>query len=311
MNVGCPSCETVYRVDPSKVPESGVRARCTMCSEIIEVVSAGVEPQRAPEFRPRPEPTPARATSAPVRVAPEPRPSPLVPAPPAPGRRRATRPISAPPTPAPPPISTPVREAPIPVEPAEYVTAAPAEREGPLSIVPPAPPVEGPEAPAAPDRPSAPVFRPEPGPPMAAPPVPPAVEEPPPAPKAPVEVEPEPEPAVVELEPEPSVTTPAAEPLAVEAPAPDKKAPINPFLARDPRQKARRLARALVSDMIVYQPDKRQQALAAGNLKEAFEEEIQKSWEEFVDQVGPELANSTTYFKDALNDILAGGQNLF
>jgi len=63
--------------------------------------------------------------------------------------------------------------------------------------------------------------------------------------------------------------------------------------------------------MIVYQPEKRQQALAAGNLKEAFEEEIQKSWEEYVEQIGPELANSTTYFKDALNEILAGGQDVF
>ncbi len=71
------------------------------------------------------------------------------------------------------------------------------------------------------------------------------------------------------------------------------------------------MARALVSDMIVYQPEKRQQALAAGNLMEAFDEEIKKSWEEFVEQVGPEMANSTTFFKDALNEILAGGQHLF
>jgi hypothetical protein len=99
----------------------------------------------------------------------------------------------------------------------------------------------------------------------------------------------------------PSAPTEPAEP----------KAPINPFLARDPRQKARRLARALVSDMIVYQPDKRQQALGAGNLKEAFDEEIKKSWEEYVGQVGEELANSTPYFTEALNEILAGGQQLF
>ena len=99
--------------------------------------------------------------------------------------------------------------------------------------------------------------------------------------------------------------------MVAPSPAGERKAPVNPFLARDPRQKARRLARALVSDMIVYQPEKRQQALAAGNLKEAFEEEIQKSWEEYVEQIGPELANSTTYFKDALNEILAGGQDVF
>jgi len=70
------------------------------------------------------------------------------------------------------------------------------------------------------------------------------------------------------------------------------------------------LARALVSDMIVYQPEKRQRALAAGNVKEAFDEEIKKSWEEYVQQVGTELANSTPFFNEALNEILAGGQKI-
>lgn len=98
--------------------------------------------------------------------------------------------------------------------------------------------------------------------------------------------------------------------MATPAPAAGAK-PLNPFLAQDPRQKARRLARALVSDMIVYQPDKRQKALKDGNLKEAFEEEIKKSWEEYVVQVGDELANSTTFFTEALNEILAGGQKVF
>ena len=63
--------------------------------------------------------------------------------------------------------------------------------------------------------------------------------------------------------------------------------------------------------MIVYQPEKRQQALKAGNLKDAFAEEIKKSWEEYSDQVGPDIANSTPYFTEALNDILAGGQKIF
>jgi hypothetical protein len=89
------------------------------------------------------------------------------------------------------------------------------------------------------------------------------------------------------------------------------RAPLNPFLSRDPRQKARRLARALVSDMIVYQPEKRQQALEAGTIKEAFAEEIRKSWEEYVEQVGEAMATSTPFFNDALNEILAGGQQLF
>jgi hypothetical protein len=63
--------------------------------------------------------------------------------------------------------------------------------------------------------------------------------------------------------------------------------------------------------MIVYQPEKRQQAMAQGNLKEAFAEEIKKSWEEYVLQVGDEIANSTPYFTEALNEILAGGENVF
>ena len=76
-------------------------------------------------------------------------------------------------------------------------------------------------------------------------------------------------------------------------------------------EQAQRLARALVSDMIVYQPKKRQDALAAGNLKDAFDEEIKKSWEEYVQQVGEDLADSTDYFKEALNEILAGGRSIF
>jgi hypothetical protein len=107
------------------------------------------------------------------------------------------------------------------------------------------------------------------------------------------------------------MTEPAAAVPAPTAQAGATARPINPFLSQDPRQKARRLARALVSDMIAYQPDKRQQALRSGDLKEAFAEEIKKSWQEYVEQVGPELANSTTYFTEALNQILAGGQEMF
>ena len=63
--------------------------------------------------------------------------------------------------------------------------------------------------------------------------------------------------------------------------------------------------------MIVYQPDKRQKALQDGNLKEVFQEEIKKSWQEYVDQVGEDIAKSTPFFGEALNEILAGGQAVF
>lgn len=89
------------------------------------------------------------------------------------------------------------------------------------------------------------------------------------------------------------------------------RAPINPFLANDPNAKARRLARALVSDLVTYFPEKREQGLREGTLKQLYKEEIQKSFEEYVAQVGREFAESTTHFQDALNDILANGQRLF
>ena len=37
MNVTCPNCATLYRVDPAKVPEAGVRARCAVCSAVFPV----------------------------------------------------------------------------------------------------------------------------------------------------------------------------------------------------------------------------------------------------------------------------------
>lgn len=87
--------------------------------------------------------------------------------------------------------------------------------------------------------------------------------------------------------------------------------PINPFLANDPNQKARRLARALVSDMVAYHPSRREEGLQQGTLKQLFRDEIKKSYEEYVEQVGREFAESTAHFQEALNDVLAGGRKIF
>jgi hypothetical protein len=103
----------------------------------------------------------------------------------------------------------------------------------------------------------------------------------------------------------------AAAPLAVPAPGAPAKKPINPFLANDPNSRARRLARALISDLITYFPKKRDEGLRDGTLKELFKEEIKKSFEEYQDQVGKEFATSTPHFTDALNEILAKGQKMF
>ena len=63
--------------------------------------------------------------------------------------------------------------------------------------------------------------------------------------------------------------------------------------------------------MIAYHPDRHRQSLEGGTLQTDFQEEIEKSWQEYVDQVGKELADETTYFTDALNEILAKGQQVF
>ena len=109
--------------------------------------------------------------------------------------------------------------------------------------------------------------------------------------------------------PPPSVAYPsAATGAAGSTPA---RPPINPFLANDPNTKAKRLARALVSDIVAYFPQKREEGLRDGTLKQLFREEIKKSYEEYVEQVGREFAEGTMHFQDALNDVLAGGKKLF
>jgi len=114
--------------------------------------------------------------------------------------------------------------------------------------------------------------------------------------------------AVVEPAPPPPPAPPAP-PRQPEAAPP----PVSGFTfgKRDPSDKARRLARVLVSDMIMYNPERHERALAAGTLKQDFEEEIAKSWKEYVDQVGEQMATGNTFWADALNDVLAKGQKVF
>jgi predicted Zn finger-like uncharacterized protein len=83
------------------------------------------------------------------------------------------------------------------------------------------------------------------------------------------------------------------------------------FGKRDPHERARRLARVLVSDVLVYYPAKFQESSSRGTVKEDFQDEVRKCWKEYVDQVGLELAESTPYFEEALNEILGKGERVF
>jgi predicted Zn finger-like uncharacterized protein len=40
VNVACPECRSVFRVDPGKLPAALVRARCAVCGGLITVAPA-------------------------------------------------------------------------------------------------------------------------------------------------------------------------------------------------------------------------------------------------------------------------------
>jgi len=242
MTVSCPDCRSVFRVDPSKVPATGVRARCSVCGGIV-VVSGGTGPLRTPVRTPVPAVSSFPTAPSPVRTR-------------TPSLATGTEP-----------------SAPAAVTPR---TATPTAAPGRIArMTPPLVPSAGP-APVA----AAP-FAPLPAP-MIAPPV----------------------------APTPSSAVAAVVPMVPATVGTPRRA-INPFLNADPGQRARRLARALVSDLVAYHPRKRDEGVAQGTLRQLFREEIKKSYEEYVEQVGKELAESTPHFQEALNDILAGGQRLF
>jgi hypothetical protein len=76
-------------------------------------------------------------------------------------------------------------------------------------------------------------------------------------------------------------------------------------------EKARRLARVLASDIAIYNREKRERGIREGNLVAVLGYEIKKSWETYKERVGTDFANSTPYFRDALNEIVAEGQKIF
>jgi predicted Zn finger-like uncharacterized protein len=261
VNVSCPECRSVFRVDPARIPTAGVRARCSVCGGVITIGKGGAIENDFSD---------GRAAAGPVaRPAPRPQPPP------------PRAPTPAPPTPGVAPFA---RNTPLtgsrPVTP-PLPTPAPARPSAPVGA-PPAPRTSAPNVPAGGRAPA----------------------QPPPPPRSQSAI---PRP-IAPSAPTPRASVPAAgAPAAASAPTRS----INPFLSNDPNVKAKRLARALVSDIVAYFPQKREEGLRSGTLKQLFREEIKKSYEEYVDQMGKDLAETTTHFQDALNEVLAGGKKLF
>ncbi len=281
MNVSCPECSTVYRVDPAKVPQAGVRARCSTCNGVIPIGVGSDVPRRV---------TPSDPIGEAFAARPQP-PAPFIP-PGSPGSLQPARrptPAAAPapriPTPPPQPrVPTPQPQSRIPTPPAVPRTPTPAYATPALGAsLPPLQPT--------PRTPWQAVTPPSPTPAL--------------APVAPVSV-----PSVTPPSPTPSAAAPSAAATSA-PPAPGERRPINPFLARDPGLRAKRLARALVSDMVAYYPAKHSEGLEKGNLKELFRDEIKKSYDEYVAQVGADYARTTTHFQESLNEVLGAGKKIF
>lgn len=110
--------------------------------------------------------------------------------------------------------------------------------------------------------------------------------------------------------PEPAPASPAADTRG-DVPKPAAQASRKKSKGGKADDRARRLARVLVSDILCYNQEKRDQALVDGTLMTALGDEIKKSWELYKEKVGADVAKSTDYFKEALNEILADGQEVF
>jgi len=110
-------------------------------------------------------------------------------------------------------------------------------------------------------------------------------------------------------------TTKAEAPMAVDNVVPlTMGTPIPEGLSPEERtrhEKARRLARVLASDIAIYNREKKERGMVEGNLVAVLGYEIKKSWETYKERVGADFANSTPYFRDALNDLLAEGKKIF
>jgi len=313
ITVECPSCASSFPVDPAKIPEGGVNARCSACAQVFRV--------EKPEPVVEPEPIAVEDVAAPeveAEAAPEPEEEAEEPSSAGDGFQTMEAPeaaedtgfstMEAPESDGFSTMEAPEAEAPAVVDsPDDWVietedsgmmpSSEPAE-EAYGSVVDDVPEVVSDDAFVVDDvEPAAEM---------------PAIDEAEDMVVADVdEVEIVPEAPAVEVVPEV-----APEPVAdTPAPAEAAAAPVQGFTfgKRDPRDKAKRLARVLVSDMIMYNPDRHENALANGTLKADFEEEIDKSWKEYVEQVGPEMAegDGQEFWRSALNDVLAKGEPLF
>ncbi len=67
---------------------------------------------------------------------------------------------------------------------------------------------------------------------------------------------------------------------------------------------ARRIARAVVSDIALYNSKKVEEGIAQDNLFDLLKHEIDEGRNYYVSRVDPEVVNNTSFFEHALVDLL-------
>ncbi len=77
------------------------------------------------------------------------------------------------------------------------------------------------------------------------------------------------------------------------------------------KNKARRLARSLVKDILLYKGKEVEEGYKNGTIKEVLKEEIKKCYKYYVSEVNPDIAQNETFFVDELNKIIGKGEKIW
>ncbi|MGQ9817790.1 MAG: hypothetical protein ACUVQ3_07595, partial [bacterium] len=108
-------------------------------------------------------------------------------------------------------------------------------------------------------------------------------------------------PAQKPVTPEPEQVMKVVSPPPVEMSEEDKKW----------HERARRLAKALASDLVLYNQEKVEQGLREGTLIQLLGSEIRRSWEYYCQQIPKHIIENSDYFKEQLNKIVGKGKEIF
>jgi hypothetical protein len=77
---------------------------------------------------------------------------------------------------------------------------------------------------------------------------------------------------------------------------------------KDPTERAKRMARLIIRDIVLYNKDNIAEAIKNDSLFDALEKELEEGRKYYEKNVDPAVASQTNYFDEAVVDILVKGQ---